>query len=158
LLERGFARLEAGYARALRVVFRHRLGVGLVTVATIGLTVALYALIPKGLFPQQDTGLAIGIVDAPQDISFPAMRERVEALNGLVSDDPDVQNVVSFIGAGVASTANTGSMFITLKPQPERKRTTDEVIRRMRKELEGVVGIELFLQARQDVSIGGRLS
>jgi hydrophobe/amphiphile efflux-1 (HAE1) family protein len=158
ILERGFSWLQLGYEHALRVVLRHRFGVGLLTIVTVMLTVTLYAIVPKGLFPQQDTGLAIGVVDAPQDISFPAMRERVTSLNRVLSADPDVQNVVSFIGSGLANTSNSGSMFITLKPKPARKVTTDEVIRRLRKKLEGVTGVELFLQARQDVSMGGRLS
>ncbi|HEX2573119.1 MAG TPA: multidrug efflux RND transporter permease subunit [Polyangia bacterium] len=153
LLERGFEALQQGYGRALRLILRHRTALGLVTLGTIALTLYLYVIVPKGLFPQQDTGLLIGFSDAPQDISFPALKARQEALNDIIKTDPDVDHFVSFIGTG-----NTGSMFISLKPRPGRKATADEIINRLRPRLGRVQGISLFLQAAQDVRIGGRLA
>ena len=157
-LEAGFTSVQNGYASALRWVLAHRFVVGLATVATIALTVVLYIIVPKGLFPQQDTGLLSGFTDAPQDISFPAMKERQYALEKVVEQDPDVDHVISFIGGGGGGTLNTGSMFIALKPKGVRKSSADEVINRLRPKLARVQGIQLFLQAVQDVRMGGRMS
>ncbi|MGZ3425720.1 MAG: efflux RND transporter permease subunit, partial [Polyangia bacterium] len=157
-LESGFQRVQNGYAAGLRFVLRHRFLGGLATFATVVLTVLLYILIPQGLFPQQDTGLLSGFTDAPQDISFPAMKERQYALEKVVEADPDVDHAISFIGGGGGGTTNTGSMFIALKPKGVRKSTADEVIARLRPKLARVQGIQLFLQAVQDVRMGGRLS
>ncbi len=153
LLERIFSWQQSAYGRALRFVLRHRVAVGLVTLATIATTVSLYVFVPKGLFPQQDNGLVIGFADAPQDISFPALKARQEALNAIVKGDPDVDQAISFIGSG-----NTGTMFIALKTKPPRKATADEVITRLRPKLGKVIGINLFLQAAQDLRVGGRLA
>jgi multidrug efflux pump subunit AcrB len=158
-LERGFEAMQNGYGSALRFVLRHRFAVGLVTVGTVVLTVALYIVVPKGLFPQQDTGTIQGFSDAPQDISFPAMKERQERLNQVVRNDPDVDHFVSFIGGGGgSSTVNTGSAFIALRPLPQRKSTADEVINRLRPKLGRIEGINLFLQSTQDVSVGARFA
>ena len=157
-LEWGFTKLQNGYGHALRVVLAHRFVVGLITALTVALTVALYILVPKGLFPQQDTGFLSGFSDAPQDISFPAMKARSEALNQVVQADPDVDHAVSFIGSGGGSTGNTGTMFISLKPRPGRKTSADEIIARLRPKLARVEGIKLFLQSVQDVRMGGRLA
>jgi hydrophobe/amphiphile efflux-1 (HAE1) family protein len=150
--------LLAGYARGLRWVLRHQLLMLLVTVGTVALSVCLYIFIPKGLFPQQDTGMLIGISDAPQDISFPAMRDRQQRVNDVVLADPDVAHMVSFIGGMGGSAGNTGSAFIDLKPRSQRSSSADEVINRLRPKLARVEGIRLFLQARQDVNIGGRFT
>jgi hydrophobe/amphiphile efflux-1 (HAE1) family protein len=155
-LERGFEGLQNGYGRALKFVLRHRFLVGVITVATIGLTGWLFVFIPKGLFPQQDTGMLSGFSDAPQDISFPAMKARQEALNEVLKGDPDIDHVVSFLGGGGGSGGNTGSMFIALKPRDQRKASADEIIARLRPKLAKVQGINLFLQAVQDVRVGGR--
>jgi hydrophobic/amphiphilic exporter-1 (mainly G- bacteria), HAE1 family len=155
-LDRGFQRLIGGYGRALRWVLRHRGVVGFVTVATIGLSVALYWIIPKGLFPQQDTGLVMGTTVGPQDISYPAMKARQEAVNAVVQADPAVDHVVSSIGGGISATANTGTLFVALKPKPERKISVDQVIARLRPKLARVAGVDIFLQAAQDVRVGGR--
>jgi hydrophobe/amphiphile efflux-1 (HAE1) family protein len=157
-LERGLQHLHDGYARALRFVLRHPLAIGLLNLATVGLTIYLYNEVPKGLFPRQDTGLVTGFTEGPQDISFAAMKTRQEQLNAIVKADPDVENVVSFIGAGNSGTGNTGTMFISLRPPPARKTSADDVIARLRKQLARVQGINLFMQARQDVSIGGRMA
>ncbi|HJZ85410.1 MAG TPA: multidrug efflux RND transporter permease subunit [Polyangia bacterium] len=157
LLERGFSGLQNGYGRALRFVLRHRTALGLLTVATVVVTVMLYVVVPKGLFPQQDTGMLAGFSDAPQDISFPAMRVRQEAVNAVVGADPDVDHVVSFIGGG-GSTANNGTLFVALKPRPQRKATADQVIGRLRTQLARVPGINLYLQSVQDVRVGGRFA
>src|SRR5262249_51141020 len=127
-LERVLQTLIGGYGRALRFVLRHQLFIGLVTIATIVTTVRLFLLVPPGLFPQQDTGQLLGSSLAPQDISYPAMKARQEELNAIVMQDPDVADVVSSIGGFGASTGNQGTLFIQLKPLPERKSTSDEVI------------------------------
>jgi multidrug efflux pump subunit AcrB len=137
---------------------RHRFLVGLATFATVTLTVTLYVIIPKGLFPQQDTGVLSGFTDAPQDISFPAMRERQYALEKVVEEDPDIDHVISFIGGGGGGTLNTGSMYIALKPKGQRKSSAEQIINRLRPKLAHVQGIQLFLQAVQDVRMGGRMS
>jgi hydrophobe/amphiphile efflux-1 (HAE1) family protein len=151
-------RLVDGYARGLRWVLRHEGLMLVVTLATVVVTVMLYIFIPKGLFPQQDTGMLMGQSEAPQDISFPAMRDRQERVNQIVLADPDIKNLLSFIGTGLGSAGNTGTAFIELKPRPERKASADEVLNRLRPKLAKVEGIRLFLQSRQDVNIGGRFA
>jgi hydrophobe/amphiphile efflux-1 (HAE1) family protein len=159
LSERAFDALVRFYDRGLRWVLRHSVLMQLVTVGTVGLTVALFIMIPKGLFPQQDTGQIRGFSDAPQDISFPAMKERQEALNKVILEDPDVNHFVSFLGSGPGGNAgNTGSFFIELKPVPGRKNTADQVINRLRGKLSKVEGINLFLQSVQDMNIGARFA
>jgi multidrug efflux pump subunit AcrB len=155
-LERALHRLSAGYGRALGFVLRHQRLIGLVTIATIVTTGWLYTKVPAGLFPQQDTGQLIGSSLGPQDISYPAMKARQEQLNDIVMHDPDVAHVVSNIGGWGSSTGNQGNMFIQLRPLPERRSTADEVIARLRPKLARVQGISLFLQATQDVRVGGR--
>jgi hydrophobe/amphiphile efflux-1 (HAE1) family protein len=151
-----FDGLLALYARALRWALRHRALMVILMGVTLSLTVYLSIQIPKGLFPQQDTGQLSGFTDAPQDISFPAMKARQEALNEVVRADPDVDHFISFMGSGNGNTGNTGNMFISLKPSPPRRSTSDEVIARLRPKLARVEGIQLFLQSIQDVRIGGR--
>jgi multidrug efflux pump subunit AcrB len=124
----------------------------------VALSVYLYVVVPKGLFPQQDTGQLMGFAEASQDISFPAMRDRQEAVNKVVMADPDVNHSVSFLGAGPGASVNTGTMFIELKPRPARKASADEIINRLRPKLARIEGIRLFLQAVQDVRIGGRFA
>jgi hydrophobe/amphiphile efflux-1 (HAE1) family protein len=150
LSERGFQAMVNAYARALSWVLGHqRLMLG-VTLGTVAVTVYLFITVPKGLFPQQDTGVISGFSDASQDISFPAMKERQDALNRIVMTDPDVAHMVSFTAGG-----NTGTMFIELKSD-EKRPTADEIIGRLRPKLGKVPGIALYLQSVQDVRIGGR--
>jgi hydrophobe/amphiphile efflux-1 (HAE1) family protein len=158
LFERFFDGLLAGYDRGLRWVLDHHALMLAVIAGTIGLTVYLYIAVPKGLFPQQDTGQIRGVSDAPQDISFPAMFERQEAINKVVLADPAVHHFVSFIGGGAGSALNSGTVFIELKPLKERKISADDVINRLRPKLGKVPGIRLFLSSVQDVNVGGRFT
>ena len=150
--------LTNGYARGLRWVLRHQALMLVVTTLTVALSVYLYIFIPKGLFPQQDTGMMIGMSDAPQDISFPAMLKRQQRVNEVILADPGVSHMVAFTGGMGGSAGNTGSAFIELKPLRERKVDVQAIINRLRPKLAQVEGIKLFLQARQDVNIGGRFS
>jgi multidrug efflux pump len=156
--ERAFTGLLRGYERALDWVLGHRRLVQALMVGTIGLTVFLFIILPKGLFPQQDLGQLMGSSQAPQDVSFKTMRERQLALNQIVQNDPDVANVVSFIGSGNGSTGNTGTVFVDLKAMPPRKASADQVILRLRPKLAQLVGVNLFMQSVQDVRVGGRSS
>ncbi len=144
------------YERGLKWVLRHQRVMQVVTLSTVVLTVILFIIVPKGLFPQQDTGLLMGSSEAPQDVSFTAMKERQERVNALVRKDPDINHVLSFIGGN--GSGNSGTIFVDLKPKPERKVSADEVIARLRPKLSQVEGIKFFLQAAQDVSVGGRMS
>jgi hydrophobe/amphiphile efflux-1 (HAE1) family protein len=158
LTERGFEALLRGYERGLRFVLRHRIFTLLVAAGTVALTAVLFVDIPKGLFPQQDTGLLSGFTEAPQDISFPAMRQRQEIVNKVVGADPDVDTLTSFVGGGSNGGGNTGTIFIALKPWSQRKFTADQIIARLRPKLARIAGINTFLQAVQDVRVGGRSS
>ena len=146
------------YGRTLTWVLRHALLTLLFTLATIGLNVYLYVVVPKGFFPQQDTGRIVGSIQAQQDISFPAMRTKMVDLANIVLTDPAVDKVVGFTGGGGGNTTNSGRVFISLKPLQERKVSADQVIDRLRGKLSRVPGAMLFLQAVQDVRIGGRQS
>ncbi|WP_394829499.1 multidrug efflux RND transporter permease subunit [Pendulispora albinea] len=150
--ERFFDGLLRGYSRGLRWVLGHHRLTLLVTLVTVGLTVALYIFVPKGLFPQQDTGSLSGFSEASQDTSFPAMRERQEQVNAILKADPDVSQAIAFIGG----TVNTGQAFVDLKPKPLRQSTADEVIARLRPKLAQIPGLVLYLQATQDIRMGGR--
>ena len=143
------------YDRGLKWVIRHQLVMQLLTVLAVILTGVLAVIVPKGLFPQQDTGTVTGFSDAPQDVSFPSMTERQVKLNKIVHEDPDVDHFISFIGGGAG---NTGTMFLGLKPKPPRKISADELIARLRPKLSKIEGINLFLQSIQDVRVGGRLA
>jgi hydrophobe/amphiphile efflux-1 (HAE1) family protein len=155
-LERAFDLLHRIYARCLGWILRHQLAALMLTVATVALTVALFIVVPKGLFPQQDTGLIMGTTEAAQDVSFPTMKAYQEQINALIASDPDVDHMVSSIGSMNASSGNTGSLFIALKPLPGRKVTADEVIARLRPKAARLPGIKLFLQSAQDLRLGGR--
>jgi hydrophobe/amphiphile efflux-1 (HAE1) family protein len=157
--ERVFEAVLGVYERSLRWVLRHRGLTLLVTFLTLGLTVYLYKAVPKGLFPQQDTGQLMGFSEAPQDVSFPALLERQQRINEIVRADPAVKHMVSFIGAGPGGSAgNTGTVFAELKPLSERKVSADQIIARLRPKLAQLSGISLFLQSVQDVRLGGRAS
>ena len=155
--ERAFDAFRNLYARTLGGVLRHQLATLLVTLATICVNIYLFAVVPKGFFPQQDTGRIVGNIQAEQDISFPAMRAKMVEFAGIVLNDPAVENVVGFTGGG-GNTTNSGRMFMALKPLAERKVSADRVIDRLRGRLAHVPGATLFLQAVQDVRVGGRLS
>lgn len=157
--ERGFDALLALYTRGLRIVLRHRFATLMVMLCTIALTGYLYVIIPKGFFPQQDTGQIVGVTEASQDISFPAMSERQQALVNVLLKDPAIQSVASYIGpGGPTATLNQGRVFVILKPKPERKASADEIINRLKPKLAHIQGITLYMQAAQDITIGARLS
>jgi hydrophobe/amphiphile efflux-1 (HAE1) family protein len=158
VLEAGFDGLLALYERGLKVVLRHRFVTLLTMLGTIVLTGYLYVVIPKGFFPQQDTGMIIGIAEAAQNISYPAMAQRMQAVIGTVLKDPAVASVGSQIGASGTTTLNDGRMFIALKPQNERNASADQVINRLRAQLAKLEGITVYMQAAQDITIGGRVS
>ncbi len=153
--ERMFEGLQRGYDRGITWVLDHAALMLLVTFATVGLTVWLAIIVPKGLFPQQDTGLLSGFSEASQDISSTAMRDLQEKVNAIVQKDPDVGHTVSFFGGGSGS-GNTGTVFVTLTPFSDRKTTADEIIGRLRPKLARIPGMTLFLQSVQDLRIGGR--
>jgi hydrophobe/amphiphile efflux-1 (HAE1) family protein len=158
-LERFFDRLVATYDRALVVALRHRLVTLLVMIFTVVLTLALFVVIPKGFFPQQDTGMIVGISEGAQDISPQAMMDRQEAVLGVVINDPAVASATAYIGPGGSTvTENDGRMFITLKPHSERSATADQVITRLNRALQPIQGITLYMQAAQDINVGARLS
>jgi multidrug efflux pump subunit AcrB len=150
--ERAFDALLRGYDRGICWVLDHSTLMLAVTIAGMVGTVALYVVVPKGLFPQQDTGALSGITDAPQDISFPAMKERQERVNEIVLAHPAIEHMVSFIGG--SGSLNTGNMFIALKQ--ERRQTADEVIAELRPKLSQIPGTAAYLQSVQDVRMGGR--
>jgi multidrug efflux pump subunit AcrB len=140
-------------------VLRHRFMTLLVMFATIALTGYLYVIIPKGFFPQQDTGLILGFSEAAQDISYQAMTQRQQALIDAVLEDPAVASVGTGIGAGGGNyTTNTGRMYISLKPKSQRDASADQVILRLQQRLAKIQGIALYMQAAQDITIGGRLN
>jgi multidrug efflux pump len=153
--ERAFDALRNGYARSLRVVLAHKAVTLLITILTAVLSVVLYGLVPKGFFPQQDTGRLGGSIQAEQDISFQAIREKINNYVAIIMQDPAVDTVTGFVGGG--GTANTGRMFIMLKPLGERKIGADQVISRLRGKLAHVAGATLYLQSAQDLQIGGRM-
>jgi hydrophobe/amphiphile efflux-1 (HAE1) family protein len=158
-LERFFDWMVAIYDRALVVALRHRLATLLVMIATVVLTLLLFVIIPKGFFPQQDTGMIVGISEGAQDISPQAMMDRQEAVLGVVVKDPAVASATAYIGPGGSTvTENDGRMFITLKPQRERSATADQVITRLNRALQPIQGIRLYMQAAQDINVGARLS
>src|SRR5262249_43522133 len=155
-LEASFERALYVYDIGLRWVLRHKPVMLVFMAATLGATVYLYNVIPKGFFPQQDNGTISGSSEAAQDISYEAMVGREHELAKVVAADPDVQTVYYWVGAN--PTVNSGRLMIDLKPLAQRHATATEVINRLRKAAAKVEGIALFGQARQDVQIGARVS
>jgi multidrug efflux pump len=154
--EKIFDAVLGWYTSALKLVLRHQPITLLITIATAALSVYLYVIVPKGFFPQQDTGRLTGSVQAAQDISFAAMKDKMTQFVNIVMKDPAVNTMVGFAGGNTS--ANTGRMFVTLKPLAERKVSADEVIGRLRRKLAVVPGASLFMQSAQDLTIGGRQS
>ena len=156
--ERFFKSMIGTYDRGLKWVLRHQRTTLLVTIGTLCLTLILFYVVPKGFFPQQDTGLLQGVSEAAPDVSFQKMMERQRALSEVVMADPDVSSVASFIGAdGVNTTTNSGRMSIALKPRDQRD-SAAEVIARLQPKLAKVGGITLYLQLVQDLSVENRIS
>ena len=158
LSERGFEAMIAGYERVLKMSLRHRALVMALNLVLIALSVYLFATMPKGFFPQEDTGMLSGFTQADQDISFEGMKRRQQSSLRVVEADPDVQAVGSSIGGTSSSGFNTGRMFIQLKPVGERKATADQIIQRLRLKLAELPGIVTYLQSVQNIQLGGRLS
>ena len=158
-LEHFFEWLVGAYDRALVVALRHRRITLAIMIVTVCLTVVLFVQIPKGFFPQQDTGMIVGITEGAQDISPQAMKDRQQAILDVVTRDPAVASAIAYIGPGGATvTENDGRMFITLKPQGERHVSADQVIARLNRALHPVEGVTLYMQAAQDINVGARLS
>ncbi|MGD0091972.1 MAG: efflux RND transporter permease subunit [Planctomycetota bacterium] len=154
-----FKKTLALYARILDFVLRHQKVTFALTVVTLGVTVYLYIVVPKGFFPQQDTGRITAVTDSPADTSFLSMYERQQAIARVLSENPDVANFSSSVGAsGFNPIANNGRFFIDLKPVPERKHTIDQVMDDLRRAAKKVQGVNLYLQPQQDVRVGGRMS
>jgi multidrug efflux pump len=153
--ERAFTWLQNTYEKGLDVALRHARITLLSLIAVIALNVYLYAIVPKGFFPSQDTGMIMGSIVADQSTSFQAMKPKLAAFIEVIRADPAVQSVTGFTGG---SQTNTGRMFITLKPLAERKVSAENVINRLRGKLAKVPGATLYLQARQDIRVGGRMS
>jgi len=157
--ERVFNGMIACYGVTLRWVLRHQFATLVVAMATLVTTVWLYIIVPKGFFPVQDTGVILGISEAPQTVSFTAMAERQQALAQVILQDPAVESLSSFIGIdGTNTTINSGRIQINLKPLDERQVSASDVIRRLQPALANVEGITLFMQPVQDLTVEDRVS
>jgi multidrug efflux pump len=157
--ERVFEAVIAFYGRTLEVILRHQFATLVVTIGTLVATIALFILVPKGFFPMQDTGVILGISEAPQSISFASMAARQQQLVDVVLHDPAVASVSSFIGVdGTNTTLNSGRIQINLKPLEERRISASDVIARLEPHLAPVQGIQLFLQPLQDLTVADRVS
>jgi multidrug efflux pump len=153
--ERAFERVHGFYERTLRAALAAPAFVMFILLVTVCLNIFLYVQVPKGFFPSEDTGRLVGGVQADQSISFQAMSQKMKDFMGIIKADPAVENVVGFTGGG---RSNGGFMFASLKPLAERKLSTDAVIARLRGKLKNEPGASLFLQAAQDIRVGGRQS
>ncbi len=151
-----FQQLLGAYAHTLQWAIRHRRLMLLLLVATVGLNFWLFAIIPKGFFPEQDTGRMFGFIQADQSVSFQRISQKLRQYMQIVQADPDVDDVVGFTGAGGAG--NSGRMFISLKPLGARKATTEQIMTRLRPKLAAVPGATLFLAPQQEIRVGGRQS
>ncbi|TCT02666.1 efflux RND transporter permease subunit [Aquabacter spiritensis] len=154
--ERMFDLWLAGYRNSLDFVLRRRPFMLVVTFATIGLSVYLYVVIPKGFFPTEDNGFITGTVEAATDISFDAMVERQKAVAAAVRSDPSVAYLVYTAGAtGISRTANSGRLFVALKPRAEREKSAFELIQDLRRRVSGIPGVKVFFQPVQNINVGG---
>ena len=160
LLERLFSGLLRSYEQSLSWVLRHRRATLGVLLLTIGGTGYLYVMIPKGFFPQQDTGFIFGLAEGAQDVSIAGMMDRELALAEVIAKDPDIATFAFAVGptGGGAQTTNNGRFWINLKPTGQRRAMADDIINRLRPQLARVSGVTLFLQVAQDISVGGRVA
>ena len=156
IIERGFDEMVEGYTRGLDFVLGHQRATLLVFAATVAASGILYVMVPKGFFPQQDTGIVAGLTDAAQDVSFSQMVALHHKLMDVVAKDPDVAAYSAFVGG--QRPLNNAFAVLGLKPRSQRTSTADEIIARIRKEVGKVQGATLFLQAVQDLNVGGRLA
>jgi len=155
-VERFLGGMHNAYERGLDFVLRHQRPTLMVFFVTMALTVVLYIMIPKGFFPQEDTSQIAGQSDMPQDISFSEAVRRQHLLTNIIQKDPDVAGYVTFVGGG--RPVNNSMVFAALKPRDDRKADADQIIDRLREKIDKVPGATLFLQSRQDINVGGRLS
>src|SRR5207237_7587690 len=157
--ERVFERVIKFYGRTLQWVLKRQVATFIVAGAMLVLTIWLYILVPKGFFPVQDTGVIQGISEAAQDISFPAMAEKQQALAEVILRDPAVESLSSFIGVdGINTTLNSGRVLINLKPLAQRKIDATKVMERLQTQLAAVEGITLYMQPIQDLTVEDRVS
>ncbi len=156
--ERGFDAMLNAYRRGLDLVLKHQRLTLMSFALTVLATVFLFIIIPKGFFPDQDTGVLYGVSDAAQDISFAQMEQRQLALAKVIAEDPDIDAWTASIGGSGTNTVNNGRFFIGLKPADQRGANANEIIARLRKKTAAVPGIVLYLQVPQDLNVGGRLS
>ncbi|MFZ1134013.1 MAG: multidrug efflux RND transporter permease subunit [Candidatus Korobacteraceae bacterium] len=157
--ERMFNSTIAFYGRTLQFVLRHQTATLLVTIGTLVATIWMYDIVPKGFFPVQDTGVIMGISDAPESVSFVSMAERQQKLAAAVLKDPDVASLSSFIGVdGTNTTPNSGRVQINLKPKDQRSDDVSTIIKRLQQETAGVEGITLYMQPVQDLTVEDRIS
>jgi multidrug efflux pump len=155
----GFFQFLIGtYERSLRWVLRHQFIVLMIAIATLCFNIYLFVIVPKGFFPQQDTGRINGNFVGDQSISFQSMTQKITELAAIVKKDPAVETIQAFSGGGGGTTTNTGRCFITLKPLNQRKVSADVIINRLRPKLNAMPGVTLLLQASQDLRVGGRQS
>jgi multidrug efflux pump len=157
--ERFYNRVIEFYGRTLKFVLHHQTTTLLITFGTLILTLFLYVVVPKGFFPVQDTGVILGISEAPESVSFTAMSQRQQQLANVILRDPDVASLSSFIGVdGTNVTPNSGRIQINLTPRDERSSTASEIIRRLQPELAQITGITLYMQPVQDLTVEDRVS
>ena len=152
-LEQAFVQLETGYARALDVVLRHMRLTLVIFIATAAAAVVLYATVPTGFFPQQDTGFLGGLMITSQDASLAKTDEKIKAVADVMRQDPAITAIAFFIGG---SSTNQANLSISLAPRDERDATADQIVARLRPKLAKLVGVQTFLQSRQDINVGGR--
>jgi hydrophobe/amphiphile efflux-1 (HAE1) family protein len=158
ITEEYWTRFRNSYERGLRWVLAHQRFVLMVAIVTLVATILLYIVVPKGLLPQQDTGVIIGVTDAAENISFKAMMERVHAVSDIIRKDPDVASVSASVGAGtVNATINTARLYIVLKPHNQRP-NAEKIMERLRNATRDVEGVSLFMQTAQDLQIDARVS
>jgi multidrug efflux pump len=156
--QRGFDWMHQHYTSSLSWVLGHPRLMLAITIAMVGISGYLYVAIPKGFFPQQDTGRIQGAVQADQDTSFQALTKHLAEYVDIIRQDPAVDHIVAFTGGRNGGGTNTARMFITLKPYSQRKLNADQIIARIRKNVAQVAGASLYLQATQDLQIGGRMA
>ncbi len=154
-----YNRVIAFYGRTVKWVLKHQTATLLVTFSTLVLTLALYVIVPKGFFPVQDTGVILGVSQAPDSVSFEAMSQRQQELAKIILQDKDVESLSSFIGVdGINTTPNSGRIQINLKPRDERSDDASAIIRRLQPQLAAVEGITLYMQPVQDLTVEDRVS
>jgi multidrug efflux pump len=157
--EKVFESVIAFYGRTLEVILRHQFATLVVTIGTLVATIVLFVIVPKGFFPVQDTGVILGISEAPQTVSFTSMATRQQQLVDILLKDPAVESISSFIGVdGTNTTLNSGRIQINLKPLEERKISASDVIARLQPQFANIEGIQLFLQPLQDLTVADRVS